>query len=152
MPITDFSAKALDGREAPLSEYRGEVVLVVNVASKCGLTPQYGGLEALQKRFGDRGFAVLGFPCNQFAGQEPGTAEEFATFCTTNYGVSFPMYSKIEVNGPGADPLYTWLKGDGPDIEWNFAKFLVGRDGEVIRRIDPRTVPKDIAADIEGVL
>ena len=152
MPITDFSVKALDGREAPLSEYRGEVLLVVNVASKCGLTPQYEGLEALQKRFGDRGFAVLGFPCNQFAGQEPGTAEEIQSFCTTNFGVTFPMYGKIDVNGPNADPLYVWLKGIGPDIEWNFAKFLVGRNGEVIHRYDARTKPEDIAADIEGIL
>ena len=152
MPITDFSAKALDGREAPLSEYRGEVLLVVNVASKCGLTPQYEGLEALQKRFGDRGFAVLGFPCNQFAGQEPGTAEEIQSFCTTNFGVTFPMYEKIDVNGANADPLYKWLKSDGPDIEWNFAKFLVGRNGEVIHRYDARTKPEDIAADIEGIV
>src|ERR1700761_2549511 len=152
MPITDFDAKALDGRDAPLSEHKGEVLLVVNVASKCGLTPQYEGLEALQKQFAGRGFNVLGFPCNQFAGQEPGTAEEIASFCTTNFGVDFPMYSKIDVNGPNADPLYTWLKQGGPDIEWNFAKFLVGRDGEVIHRYDPRTQPGDMAADIEGVL
>lgn len=150
--ITDFDATALDGRHAPLSEHKGEVLLVVNVASKCGLTPQYEGLEALQKRFHDRGFNVLGFPCNQFAGQEPGTAEEIATFCSTTYGVDFPIYAKIDVNGPDADPLYTWLKQGGPDIEWNFAKFLVGRDGQVIHRFGPRTEPADLAADIESIL
>ncbi len=152
MPITDFEARTLDGRDAPLSEHKGEVLLVVNVASKCGLTPQYEGLEALQKQFLSKGFNVLGFPCNQFAGQEPGTSEEISAFCSTNFGVDFPMYSRIEVNGPNADPLYTWLKQGGPDIEWNFAKFLVGRDGEVIHRFGPRTEPKDLTADIEGVL
>lgn len=152
MPITDFSARALDGRDAPLEVHKGKVLLVVNVASRCGLTPQYEGLEALQKRFAGRGFAVLGFPCNQFAGQEPGTAEDIQSFCTTNFGVTFPMYEKIEVNGPNAHPLYVWLKGDGADIEWNFAKFLVGRDGEVIHRYSARTKPEDIAADIDSVL
>jgi len=158
MPITDFAAKALDGRDAPLSEHKGEVLLVVNVASKCGLTPQYEGLEALQKRFHGKGFNVLGFPCNQFGGQEPGTSDEIGAFCTTNFGVSFPMYAKIEVNGADADPLYKWLKGEkkgvlGTEaIKWNFTKFLVGRDGEVIERFAPTTEPKDIAAAIEKAL
>jgi glutathione peroxidase len=158
MPITDFDAKALDGRHAPLSEHKGEVLLVVNVASKCGLTPQYEGLEALQKRFHDRGFNVLGFPCNQFGGQEPGSAEEIGAFCTTNFGVDFPMYAKIDVNGPDADPLYKWLKGEkkgilgSEAIKWNFTKFLIGRDGEVIERFAPTTEPKDIAKAIENAL
>jgi glutathione peroxidase len=158
MPITDFAAKALDGRDAPLSEHKGEVLLVVNVASKCGLTPQYEGLEALQKQFHDRGFNVLGFPCNQFGGQEPGTSEEIGAFCTTNFGVDFPMYAKIDVNGPDADPLYKWLKGEKPGvlgteaIKWNFTKFLVRRDGEVIERFAPTTEPKDIARAIEKAL
>jgi glutathione peroxidase len=158
MPITEFDAKALDGRAAPLSEHKGEVLLVVNVASKCGLTPQYEGLEALQKQFHDKGFNVLGFPCNQFGGQEPGTAEEIGAFCTTNFGVSFPMYAKIDVNGEGADPLYKWLKGEkkgvlGTEaIKWNFTKFLVGRDGEVIERFAPTTEPRDIAKAIEKAL
>jgi glutathione peroxidase len=158
MPITDFDAKALDGRAAPLSERKGEVLLLVNVASKCGLTPQYEGLEALQKQFHDRGFNVLGFPCNQFGGQEPGSSEEIAGFCITNFGVDFPMYAKIDVNGPDADPLYKWLKGEKPGvlgteaIKWNFTKFLVGRDGEVIERFAPTTEPKDIARAIEKAL
>ena len=158
MPITDFDAKALNGTPAPLSEHKGEVLLVVNVASKCGLTPQYEGLEALQKQFSAEGFNVLGFPCNQFGGQEPGTAEDIGAFCTTNFGVDFPMYAKIEVNGPNADPLYKWLKGEkkgvlGTEaIKWNFTKFLVGRDGEVIERFAPTTEPKDIAKAIEKAL
>ncbi len=158
MPITDFDAKALNGTPAPLSERKGEVLLVVNVASKCGLTPQYEGLEALQKQFSAKGFNVLGFPCNQFGGQEPGTAEDIGAFCTTNFGVDFPMYAKIEVNGPNADPIYKWLKGEkkgvlGTEaIKWNFTKFLVGRDGEVIERFAPTTEPKDIAKAIEKAL
>ena len=158
MPITEFDAKALDGHDAPLSEHKGEVLLVVNVASKCGLTPQYEGLEALQKQFHDKGFNVLGFPCNQFGGQEPGSADEIGAFCTTNFGVSFPMYAKIDVNGADADPLYKWLKGEkkgvlGTEaIKWNFTKFLVGRDGEEIERFAPTTEPKDIAKAIEKAL
>jgi glutathione peroxidase len=152
MSLYDFSAKTLAGQEKSLADYKGDVALVVNVASKCGLTPQYAGLQALYRAYKDRGFVVLGFPCNQFGGQEPGGAEEIQTFCTTGYGVDFPMFSKIEVNGANADPLYVWLKDGGPDIEWNFAKFLIGRDGEVIRRIDPRTKPEDLTADIESVL
>jgi glutathione peroxidase len=132
-------------------------VLIVNVASKCGNTPQYVGLEALWKRLGDRGLTILGFPCNQFAGQEPGTEAEIAEFCQLNYGVSFPLFAKIEVNGEGANPLYTWLKAetpgsDGRDVEWNFAKFLVGRDGRPIRRFGAKDLPEDIAPEIEAAL
>ena len=158
MPITEFNAKSLDGRDAPLSEHKGEVLLVVNVASKCGLPPQYEGLEALQKQFHDKGFNVLGFPCNQFGAQEPVTAEEIGAFCTTNFGVSFPMYAKIDVNGEGADPLYKWLKGEkkgvlGTEaIKWNFTKFLVGRDGKVIKRFAPQTKPEEMTAEVEAIL
>ena len=158
MPITDFEARALDGRPAPLSEHTGEVLLVVNVASKCGFTPQYEGLEALQARFHDQGFNVLGFPCNQFGSQEPGTSAEIGAFCTTNFGVSFPMYEKVDVNGPDAHPLYAWLKGEKKGflgtgaIKWNFTKFLIGRDGQVIERFGPTTEPRDIAPAIEKAL
>jgi glutathione peroxidase len=158
MPITDFQAVALDGRPAPLSEHAGEVLLVVNVASRCGLTPQYAGLEALQQQFHAKGFNVLGFPCNQFGGQEPGAADEIGAFCRSTYGVSFPMYAKIEVNGPAADPLYKWLKGEkkgllGTEaIKWNFTKFLIGRDGEVIERFAPTTEPAAIAMAIQKAL
>ena len=129
-------------------------MLVVNTASECGYTPQYAGLEALHRKYRDRGLAVLGFPCNQFGGQEPGGAEEIAAFCRESYGISFQMLDKIDVNGASAHPLYRWLKeasGDG-DIEWNFVKFLVGGDGELIRRYPPKARPEDIAADIESVL
>jgi glutathione peroxidase len=149
--IHDFEMKTIDGTAKKLGDYRGQVLLVVNVASKCGLTPQYTGLEALHEEKAGRGFAVLGFPCNQFGGQEPGSDQEVATFCSTTYGVTFPMFSKIEVNGAGRAPLYAWLTGeqtkpDGPgDIKWNFAKFLVGKDGAVKARFDPRTPPDDAA-------
>ena len=133
---------------------RGKLVLVVNTASQCGFTPQYAGLEALHRNFGDKGLAVLGFPCNQFGAQEPGGPQEIRDFCEKNYGVSFPLFDKIEVNGAGAHPLYSWLKeaAGGGDIEWNFVKFLVGRDGALIRRYPPKARPEDIAADIETML
>jgi glutathione peroxidase len=142
----------LDGADTTFGGVVGDrAVLVVNVASQCGLTPQYSDLEALQEELAERGFTVLGFPCNQFGGQEPGTAEEIAAFCSTNYGVTFPMFSKVEVNGGGRAPLYTWLTGqatkpDGPgDIKWNFAKFLVGKDGRVLARFGPQVTPEDPA-------
>lgn len=156
--ITDFHVRATDGGEADLSAYAGKVLLVVNVASKCGFTPQYEGLEALHRRYADRGFEVLGFPCNQFGAQEPGNAEEIATFCSLTYDVTFPVFAKIEVNGAGADPLYVELKKQAPGflgtegIKWNFTKFLIGRDGQVAERYAPTTKPEDIAKDIEKLL
>lgn len=155
--LSDFSARRLGGADEPLSDFTGKVALVVNVASKCGNTPQYEGLEKLYETYRDRGLVVLGFPCNQFLGQEPGTDAEIAEFCTLNYGVTFPMFGKIEVNGEGADPLYQWLKAatpgsDGQDIEWNFAKFLVGRDGRPVKRYGDKFPPADIAPDIEKLL
>jgi glutathione peroxidase len=155
--ISDFNASRLLGKPEPLAEFAGKVALVVNVASHCGNTPQYEGLEDLYRKYRDRGLVVLGFPCNQFSGQEPGTAAEIAEFCTLNFGVDFPMFGKIEVNGPGADPLYRWLKLETPgsgnrDIEWNFAKFLVGRDGKPVKRFGDKFPPSDIANDIEKLL
>ncbi|SIQ66851.1 glutathione peroxidase [Pseudacidovorax sp. RU35E] len=156
--LHDFEVRRLDGTPVSLGEFRGQVVLVVNTASQCGFTPQLGGLEALHARFQDRGFAVLGFPCNQFGGQEPGSAEEIGSFCQRNYGVSFPMMEKIDVNGANAAPLYRWLTSEKPGllgtqaIKWNFTKFLVGRDGQVIRRYAPLDKPESIAADIEAAL
>jgi glutathione peroxidase len=156
----DFSAKTIDGQNKKLADYRGKVLLVVNVASKCGLTPQYEGLEQVYRRFHDRGFEVLGFPCNQFAGQEPGTEAEIQTFCSTRYDVTFPLFSKIEVNGAGRAPLYDFLTSqetspDGPgDIQWNFAKFLVGKSGEVLARFSPTEVPTsdEVVKRIEAAL
>ncbi len=153
--LSDFTADRLTGEPTQLSDYAGKVVLVVNVASRCGLTPQYEGLEALYEQYGPDDFAVLGFPCNQFGGQEPGSAEEIAEFCTLNFGVSFPMFAKVEVNGEGADPLYKWLKettpgSDGADIEWNFTKFLIDRSGRPVRRYASQTQPSDLARDIEA--
>ena len=155
--LYDFTLPLLDGTENSLADYEGQVVLVVNVASKCGLTPQYAGLEALYRQYKDRGFVVLGFPCNQFAGQEPGTSEEIAQFCSLTYDVSFPVFQRINVNGRWAHPLYAWLKESSPGIlggviKWNFTKFLVGRDGKVIERFAPTVEPADIAADIEKAL
>jgi glutathione peroxidase len=155
--LSDFAASRLLGGPEPLADFAGKVALVVNVASHCGNTPQYEGLEALYKTYGSKGLVVLGFPCNQFDGQEAGTAEEIAAFCTLNYAVDFPMFGKIEVNGPAADPLYKWLKHETPgsadrDIEWNFAKFLVGRDGKPVKRFGDKFPPADIAADIEALL
>jgi glutathione peroxidase len=150
--LSDFTLPRLDGTPQPLADYRGKLVLVVNTASKCGLTPQYEGLERLWRQHQDE-LVVLGFPCNQFMGQEPGTAAEIAEFCSTNYGVTFPVFAKIEVNGPGEHPLYSWLKQDFPgDIEWNFGKFLVGRDGKVRARYAPMVTPEALEADIRAAL
>ncbi len=155
--LHDFSATGIDGQEVALSSYDGKVVLVVNVASQCGLTPQYSGLQALYDDYQDRGFVVLGFPCDQFGHQEPGTEDEIATFCESRFGVTFPMFAKIDVNGSDAHPVFQWLKEErsgllGGAIKWNFTKFLVGRDGEVIDRYAPTTEPKKIAEDIEKAL
>jgi len=156
--LADFTLPLLDGTPQPLSAYAGKVVLAVNVASRCGLTPQYEGLEALHRRYGGRGLAVLGFPCNQFAEQEPGTAEEIARFCSATYGVTFPLFARLEVNGPGAHPLYEWLRAAAPGeaadgaIEWNFTKFLIGRDGFVAARFAPATEPAALVPDIERLL
>jgi glutathione peroxidase len=148
MPIYDHDVKSLDGGDADLHEHEGQVALVVNVASKCGLTPQYEGLERLQQTYADRGFTVLGFPCNQFGAQEPGSPEEIATFCSTTYGVSFPMYEKIDVNGDARHPLYQELvevpdkDGHTGDIRWNFEKFLVAPGGKVVARFNPMVDPE----------
>jgi glutathione peroxidase len=155
--LHDFSAASIAGEETPLSAYDGKVVLIVNTASKCGFTPQYEGLEGLYERYADQGLVVLGFPCDQFAHQEPGDEDAIAQFCSLTYGVSFPMFAKVEVNGSGAHPLYQWLRSQqggvlGDRIKWNFTKFLVGRDGQVIKRYAPATKPEKIAADIEAAL
>ena len=156
--LSDFSATRLDGRNQSLADYAGQVVLVVNTASQCGLTPQFEGLETLYRTFGARGFVILGFPCNQFAEQEPGSAEEIAQFCSLTYDVSFPMFGKIDVNGADEHPLYTWLKRSAPGvmgtegIKWNFTKFLVGRDGLVVERFAPTDEPESIAPAIERLL
>ncbi|MGN6569911.1 MAG: glutathione peroxidase [Pseudolabrys sp.] len=156
--LYDFSARSLAGDEVPLSRFRGQAVLVVNTASRCGFTPQYAGLERLHEDLSGRGFEVLGFPCNQFGAQEPGEAPEIAQFCETNFGVSFPMFAKVEVNGPGAHPLYRWLKGEAKGllgsqaIKWNFTKFLIDRDGKPVRRYAPNATPESIRADIERLL
>jgi glutathione peroxidase len=153
-----FSASAADGTQIPLSQWQGSVLLVVNVASKCGFTPQYDGLEALQRDYGPRGFSVLGFPCNQFGHQEPGDAAEIARFCATSYNVSFPVFGKIEVNGAAAAPLYTWLKAQKPGllgigaIKWNFTKFLIGRTGAVLAREAPTRTPAQLRPAIEAAL
>ncbi|WP_158887436.1 glutathione peroxidase [Amycolatopsis anabasis] len=160
MSVHDIPLTTLSGEPATLGALGGQALLVVNVASKCGLTPQYEGLERLQKRYADRGFSVAGFPCNQFAGQEPGTAEEIQTFCSTTYGVSFPLFAKVEVNGENRHPLYAELTrtpdadGEAGDIQWNFEKFLVGPDGKVVARFRPRTDPEDTAVTeaIESLL
>ena len=153
--VADFTVQAADGHPVPLTDYRGQVLLIVNTASKCGFTPQYAGLEALWRQHRDAGLTVLGFPCNQFGGQEPGSAEQIASFCSTSYDVSFPVMAKVDVNGAGADPLFQWLKQEKPGllgtkaIKWNFTKFLVGRDGSVLARFPPATKP---AATAEQVL
>ena len=153
-----FSATRLDGTAEPLAAYKDKVLLIVNTASKCGLTPQYEGLEALQKAYGPRGFTVLGFPCNQFANQEPGDAAAIGGFCQLTYDVSFPMFAKIDVNGDAAHPLYKYLKAAKPGllglqaIKWNFTKFLVDKMGHVVERYAPMTTPKAIEATIEGLL
>jgi glutathione peroxidase len=154
----DFTVEKPDGTPLDLAEKQGKVLLVVNVASKCGFTPQYEGLEALQRKYGEQGFEVLGFPCNQFGAQEPGNAEEIANFCKLNYDVTFPVLKKIEVNGEGASPLYDWMKGEAPglmgskSVKWNFTKFLIARDGKVVRRYAPTDSPASIEKDIEALL
>ncbi|MCL6682595.1 glutathione peroxidase [Sphingomonas alba] len=156
--ITDIPVTAANGSETDLSAYKGKALLIVNVASKCGFTPQYEGLEALQRKYEDRGFTVVGFPCNQFGAQEPGNAEEIANFCKLTYDVSFPLMGKINVNGPNAAPIYKQLKQDAPGllgsevIKWNFTKFLVDRTGKVLKRYAPQTKPEDMQRDIEAVL
>jgi len=172
----DFEAATADGGSVPLSDYAGKVLLIVNVASKCGLTPQYEGLEALYREAKEQGLEILGFPSNQFLGQEPGTDEEIQEFCKTTYDVSFPVFAKIDVNGPDAAPLYDYLRAEAPgdwgpqygdfyerlkeitpavepgDVKWNFTKFLIGRDGQVIKRYEPPTTPEEIKADLAQYL
>jgi glutathione peroxidase len=160
MGIHEIPLKTIDGQDSSLGSLAGQALLVVNVASKCGLTPQYSGLERLQERFGGQGFSVVGFPCNQFAGQEPGSAEEIQAFCSTTYGVTFPLFEKIDVNGDDRHPLYAELtetadaEGASGDVQWNFEKFLVSADGEVLARFRPRTEPEDeaVVKAIEAVL
>jgi glutathione peroxidase len=145
--LSDFTVDAIGGEPLPLADFVGKPVLVVNVASQCGLTPQYAGLEKLHEEFAAKGLVVLGLPCNQFGKQEPGTEKEIATFCETNFGVRFPLGAKLEVNGAGRHPLYAWLVGatGGADISWNFEKFLVGRDGASVQRFSPKVTPEDPA-------
>ncbi|WP_010542226.1 glutathione peroxidase [Dietzia alimentaria] len=155
--LTDFEANLLDGTPKDLSDYAGQVVLVVNTASKCGFTPQYTGLQKRYEDYRDQGLVVLGFPCDQFAHQEPGTDEEIGAFCERNFGVDFPLFSKIEVNGSGAHPLYQWLKTEksgllGGRIKWNFTKFLIGRDGTVVGRFGPNRRPEDLRDAVEEAL
>jgi glutathione peroxidase len=177
MTIHQFSATTADGSTQTLDAYADRVVLVVNVASKCGLTPQYEGLEALYQETRDRGLEILGFPCNQFGNQEPGSDAEIQDFCSTNYGVTFPVFGKVDVNGPGADPLFVYLRAQAPgdfgpssgplyefikssrpealdsdEVKWNFTKFLVGRDGTVIRRFEPTVTPEEIKSEIDELL
>lgn len=156
--VYDFTANSLDGKPVSLRDYAGKVLLIVNTASKCGFTPQYEGLEAMYQKYRDRGLAVLGFPCNQFGAQEPGSAEEIGSFCQKNYGVSFPLFEKIDVNGEGAHPLYRWLKSSAKGllgseaIKWNFTKFLIDRHGNVVDRFAPTTKPEDLKSNVEALL
>ena len=155
--IYDFSAKSLAGEDTPLKRFEGNVLLIVNTASACGFTPQYKGLEALQQKYSVRGFSVLGFPCNQFGRQEPGSAAEIGQFCSSNYAVSFPMFDKIDVNGDNAHPLYQYLRGEksgllGSSNKWNFPKFLIDRSGKVVGRYAPTTTPEALTKDIEALL
>jgi len=155
--LSDFSANTLTGQEQDLAAYAGKVVLVVNTATACGLTPQFSGLESVYEKYVDQGLVILGFPCNQFAGQEPRDADGIGEFCQRNYGVSFPMFEKIDVNGDDAHPLYQWLKAEkggvlGDAIKWNFTKFLVGKDGQVIKRFSPTTEPEKLIPEIEKAL
>ena len=158
MNAYDFTAETLDGKPAPLADYRGKVLLIVNTASKCGFTPQYTGLEALWRKFKDRGLVILGFPCNQFGAQEPGDADEIASFCSLTYDVSFPLMGKIEVNGAGTHPLYAWLKSEkkgllgSEAVKWNFTKFLVDKSGEVAGRFAPNDTPQSLEKKIEALL
>ena len=156
--IYDFEAQQMNGQPIPLSQYRGQVLLIVNTASACGFTPQLGGLQALHQQYAPQGLVVLGFPCNQFGKQEPGNEGAISEFCELNYGVSFPLFKKIDVNGANASPLYQWLTAEAPGllgskaIKWNFTKFLVGRDGRVIRRYAPQDAPQKLGKDIEAAL
>src|SRR3954451_6644873 len=156
--VYDFEAQQIDGKKVPLSKFKGHAMLIVNTASACGYTPQFAGLEELHETFGPKGLVVLGFPCNQFGSQDPGSNDEIAQFCQLNFGVSFPMMAKIDVNGSSADPLYQWLTKEAPGIlgstaiKWNFTKFLVGKDGQVLRRFAPNDAPESLAKDIEKAL
>jgi glutathione peroxidase len=156
--VYDFKAKGIDGKQIDLQQYQGKVLLIVNTASQCGFTPQYKGLEAVYQQFRDKGVEVLGFPCNQFGAQEPGTAEEIGAFCERNFGVTFPLFDKVEVNGDDAHPLFKHLKSEAPGlmgteaIKWNFTKFLVRKDGTVYKRYAPQTEPKELMKDIEKLL
>jgi glutathione peroxidase len=156
--VYDFAVRRIDGRPLSLETLRGQVLLVVNTASACGFTPQFAGLEQLHQAYGPRGLVVLGFPCNQFGHQDPGSNDEIGAFCQANYGVSFPMMAKVDVNGPQADPVFQWLTGEARGllgtraIKWNFTKFLVGRDGRALRRYGPMDKPASLAADIEAAL
>ena len=158
MSLYDIIARDITGAERPLAEYRGKVLLVVNVASRCGFTPQYTGLEALYRKYHDRGFEVLGFPCNQFGSQEPGSEVDIQTFCSTTYDVTFPLFAKVDVNGADAHPLYRLLKGEKPGIlgteaiKWNFTKFLVNRQGEVVKRYAPTDKPEDLDGAVAALL
>jgi glutathione peroxidase len=157
MSVHSYTIQDAQGHEKTLSDYQGKVLLIVNVASKCGLTPQYAGLQALYANLHERGLEILGFPCDQFAHQEPGTNEEIQQFCQLNYGVTFPVFSKIEVNGEGADPLYRYLKAEkagpkGAEIGWNFTKFLVDRGGNVVERFEPQVKPEELAGIVEQAL
>jgi glutathione peroxidase len=156
--VYDFEARQIDGKAVPLSKYKGKVLLIVNTASKCGFTPQFEGLEALYEKYAGKGLAILGFPSNQFGNQDPGTNDEIGAFCVENYGVTFPMMEKIDVNGSGAAPLYKWLVKEAPGflgstaIKWNFTKFLIDRNGQVIRRYAPLDKPESMTRDIEAAL
>lgn len=156
--IHEFTAANIAGKEISLADYKGKIVLIVNTASKCGFTPQFAGLESLYEKYKDRGLVILGFPCNQFGAQEPGTADQIQEFCQLNYGVKFPMFGKIDVNGSGAHPLFKFLTSEKPGIlgieaiKWNFTKFLVDKNGNPVKRYAPNTEPKDIAAEIEKLL
>ncbi len=156
--IGDFSVQGIAGETVDLAQYAGSVVLVVNVASQCGFTPQYEGLQALYEQYKDRGLVVLGFPCNQFGAQEPGNEAEILDFCTTKFNVSFPLFAKVDVNGENAAPLFTWLKGEKPGllgieaVKWNFSKFLLDKQGKVVDRFAPMTKPEDLSAEIEKLL
>lgn len=162
MDIYQFQARKLNGETTDLSPFRGKVLLIVNTASECGLTPQFEGLQKLYENYRDQGLEIAGFPCNQFGGQEPGTSKQISEFCQRNYGVTFTMFDKIEVNGPGAHPLFQYLKtqapfegepsDDGNEIRWNFTKFLVDRSGRVVKRFEPQTQPSDIAPAIQSLL